>query len=40
MVKNLTPANLTEKYSSDKVVILTKKELKEILSSEGLFNDN
>lgn len=39
-LKNLTPANLTEKYSSDKVDILTKEELKEILSSEGFFNDN
>ena len=38
--KNLTPAKLTEKYSSDKVDILTKEELKEILSSEGFFNDN
>jgi len=32
--KNLVPANLTERYSSDKVDILTKDELKEILVKE------
>ena len=38
--KNLKPANLTERYSSDKVDILTKEELKEILLKEGFFNGN
>ena len=32
--KNLVPTNLTERYSSDKVDILTKDELKEILVKE------
>ena len=38
--KNLKPANLTERYSSDKVDILTKEELKEILLKEGFFTGN